>query len=96
MGAVRSFDLSASGGLDPFSVEAQTGYFGGTNPPEAPPGIARSTGPGSVAAGSTSLTSLRNPLTWFAIFAAATFGLIGISSSARVGKARVRASIDKE
>jgi hypothetical protein len=88
--------VTASAQIDPFSVAAQTGYFGASSTTEAPPGIARSTGPGSVNAGSTSLTSFRNPLTWFAIFAAATFGLIGFSSSARVGKARVKANIGKE
>jgi lauroyl/myristoyl acyltransferase len=60
------------------------------------PGIARSTGPAAATQGSTSLVSLRNPLTWFGIFAAATFGLIGFSSTARVGKARGKVSLGKE
>lgn len=90
--------LSAAGtaGIDPFSVAAQTGYFGATQTQPAPPGIARSTGPGSTLAGTSSLVSLRNPMTWFLVFAGVTFGLIGFSSSARVGKARVAGSIGKE
>jgi hypothetical protein len=88
--AAQSFEL------DPFSIEAQTGYAGPRHAPSQPPSIGRSTGPGSVAASTTSLTSIRNPVTWFAVFAAATFGLIGFSSSARVGKARVKANLGKE
>jgi len=86
--------------FDPWSVTANTGYVPQTAPqsisPGAMPGIARSTGPNASTTGTTSLTSLRNPLTWFGIFAAVTFGLIGFSSTARVGKARGKVSIGQE
>lgn len=86
--------------LDPWSVTASTGYVPQQAPqttaPGAMPGIARSTGPGASSQGSTSLTSFRNPLTWFAVLAAATFGLIGFSSTARVGKASARVSVGKK
>jgi hypothetical protein len=39
--------------------------------------------------------SLDNPLAWVAIVAAVTFGLIGVSGSARIGGARASARIDK-
>jgi hypothetical protein len=85
--------------LDPFGVQAQTGYVSQTPPsatvPGVIPGVGRSSGP-NLLGGSTSLVSMRNPLTWFAIFAAATFGLIGFSSTARVGKARGKVSLGKE
>lgn len=86
--------------LDPFSATAQTGWVPQIDQsavsPGAMPGIARSTGPAASVQGSTSLVSLRNPLTWFALLAAATFGLVGFSSTARVGKARGRVSVGKE
>ena len=37
-----------------------------------------------------------NPLLWVGGILAVTFGLVGISGSARVGKARVSGSIDKD
>jgi hypothetical protein len=84
--------------LDPFGVTAQTGYVPqwpqSAASPGAIPGIGRSAP--NPATNAASLLSLHNPLTWFAIFAAATFGLIGFSSSARVGKARARINVGKE
>jgi hypothetical protein len=86
--------------MDPFGVTANTGYVPQHAPqstsPGSMPGIGRSTGPAASTQGTTSLVSLRNPLTWFAIFAATTFGLIGFSSTARVGKARGKVSLGKE
>jgi hypothetical protein len=36
-----------------------------------------------------------NPLTWLAVVAAVTFGLVGVSGSVRLGKAKASASLDK-
>jgi len=51
--------------------------------------------PSEGAAGSVGLVSLHNPLTWFAIIAAATLGLAAISTSVRVGPVKVSASAGK-
>jgi len=64
--------------------------------PGAIPGIGRATGPAATDSSVTSAWSLRNPLVWFGIFAATTAGLIGFSSTARVGKARGSIAIGKE
>lgn len=89
-----------SGVLDPFGVTAQTGYVPqwpkSATVPAPIPGIGRSGGPAQSTTAVAQLTSLHNPLTWFALLAAVTFGLIGFSSSARVGKARARINIGKE
>ncbi len=44
---------------------------------------------------SPGLLDLDNPLLWVFGLTAVTFGLIGISGSVRVGKARASASLDK-
>jgi hypothetical protein len=86
--------------LDPFGVTAQTGYVpkwpASATAPAPIPGIGRSSGPAMSTTPVASLTSLHNPLTWFALLAALTFGLIGFSSTARLGKARARINIGKE
>lgn len=41
------------------------------------------------------LVSPHNPLFWFGGILAVTFGLVGVSGSVRVGKARATAGIDK-
>jgi len=92
---VPSFDAGAS--LDPLSVYAQTGYAAPTSTaqsisPGAMPGIARS----SLNSSTTGLLSLKNPMTWFGIFAGATLGLIAFSSTVRVGKAETSFSIGKK
>ncbi len=83
--------------LDPFGVTAQTGYFPSSPTPHSGtmPGIDRSAGPSRLTAPSSAL-SIRNPLTWVGLLAGVTFGLIGFSSTARVGKARARLGIGKE
>lgn len=52
---------------------------------------------GAVAApeGLRGLVSPQNPLLWLGGLVAVTFGLIGVSGSARVGRAKVSASLDK-
>jgi hypothetical protein len=87
--------------VDPWGAYAQTGLVMGqgapqTTAPGAIPGVGRSTGPAASISGSSGLLTLKNPLTWFGILAAATFGLIGFSSTARVGKARGSVKIGKE
>ena len=37
-----------------------------------------------------------NPLLWVGVILGVTFGLVGVSGSARLGKARVSASLDRE
>lgn len=39
--------------------------------------------------------SMDNPIAWLALFVGVTFGLIGVSGSARIGKAKASASLDK-
>ncbi len=48
---------------------------------------------GAAAAGS--LLSLHNPLTWFGIIAAVTFGLAAISTSVRVGPVKAGLQLGK-
>ena len=84
--------------MDPLSVYGTTG-FAGTQVAAAPlhqPAIAASAGPGVHSLAAYPLLSLRNPLTWFGLFAATTFGLIAVSSTVRVGKARASAKFGKE
>ena len=84
---------------DPLSVYATTGFAhgaGSASPLNNQPAIASSAGPGMDDVSAYGLLSLRNPLTWFGLFAATTFGLIAVSSSVRVGKARASAKIGKE
>lgn len=82
----------------PFSVYASTGF--GASAPSAPtgtqPAVASSAGPGINSLSAQGLLSLRNPVSWFGIFAAVTFGLIAVSSTVRVGKAKAKATIGKE
>jgi len=87
--------------VDPWSAYAQTGLVMGqgtpaSTAPGAIPGIGRATGPAASVTPSSGLLTLKNPLTWFGLLAAATFGLIGFSSTARVGKARGKLSLGKE
>lgn len=83
--------------IDPWGSYAATGLVPQTPAsaisPGAMPSIGRSTGPNASTQASTSLVSLRNPLTWFGLLAATTFGLIGFSSTARIGKARGTVSV---
>lgn len=84
-------------GLD--SVYSATGFAGAGHtaaPLEVPPAIASTAGPGRHDLSAQGLISLRNPLTIFGLFAAVTFGLIAVSSSVRVGKARASASIGRK
>lgn len=88
--------MFADVGLDPLGLTASTGYVPrDVASSVAPPGIERSLVAGVSGTSSTRLLSLRNPLTWFAIFAAATFGLVGLSSTTRVGPARANLKIGK-
>lgn len=87
--------------MDLWSPYAQVGLVMGqgapqTTSPGAIPGIGRATGPAASVTSSSGLLTLKNPLTWFGLLAAATFGLIGFSSTARVGKARGSVSLGKE
>ena len=52
-------------------------------------------GASAVPDGLRGLVSPENPLVWFGAILAVTFGLVGVSGSARVGKAKVSASLDK-
>lgn len=84
---------------DPYSVLATTGFAHGgvaAAPLDNQPAIAAAGGPGVHDLAAYPLLSFRNPVTWFGIFAATTFGLIAVSSSVRVGKARASAKIGKE
>lgn len=84
---------------DPFSTYANTGFSGGAGRAAAPldvtPAIASTSGPGLSDLAAHPLLSVRNPITWFGALAAVTFGLIAVSSSVRVGKARVTAKVGK-
>ena len=42
-----------------------------------------------------SLTSIHNPLTWFGVLAAFTLGLAAVSTTVRVGPARVSGAVGK-
>lgn len=48
-----------------------------------------------VASGVAGLMDPNNPLTWFGVFLLATVGFAGIAGSARLGAARVSASLGK-
>lgn len=83
----------------PFSVYASTGFSGGQQsaaPIGTAPAIAMAAGPAQNDLSAHALLSLRNPVSWFGIIAAATFGLIAISSTVRVGKTKASASIGKK
>jgi hypothetical protein len=85
---------------DPWSAYSQVGLVADqTSPavtsPGSIPGIGRATGPAASVSVNSSLLSLDNPLTWFGLILAATFGLVGFSSSARIGKARGSISLNK-
>ena len=41
----------------------------------------------------TSVVSPQNPLFWFGLLLATTVGLVGVSGSARIGRAKVSASV---
>jgi hypothetical protein len=41
------------------------------------------------------LLSIHNPLTWFAVLAAVTLGLAGVSTSVRVGPAKAGVAVGK-
>lgn len=58
------------------------------------PGIARSAGPSSHA--NEPLFSPDNPLFWFGLLLAGTFGLVAISTSVRLGPGRASVSIGKK
>lgn len=88
-----------SGIADPFSTYANTGFAGtghAAAPLDVPPALTSTAGLGPHDLSAKALLSLRNPLTIFGLFAAVTFGLIAVSSSVRVGKARASASIGKK
>ncbi len=57
------------------------------------PGIARSAGPTSHA--NDPLWSPDNPLFWFGVIAAATFGLVAVSTSVRIGPGRASVKLGK-
>jgi hypothetical protein len=85
---------------DPFSTYAATGFAGAQGrlgeTSTAPIGdLAPTAGPAPQDLDASALLSLRNPVTIFGLFAAVTFGLIAVSSSVRVGKARAKGSLGK-
>lgn len=67
----------------------QAAHAGATT---AIPGVARSSGPALVG-GTTKPWHPDSPLFWFGVIAAATFGLIGASTSVRVGPAKAAVSV---
>lgn len=56
--------------------------------PSAPSPLAASSSPGVTARNVARPWSPDSPLFWFAVLAAATFGLIGFSTHARIGRLR--------
>jgi hypothetical protein len=59
----------------------------------APTDLTAMATPAAGAAAAGSVTSLSNPLTWFAVLAAVTLGLAAISTSVRVGPGRAALSL---
>lgn len=80
--------------MHPLSTQALTGL----SPVDSGPSLRSSLEAGATdepVGGARGLLSPQNPLFWFGGVLAVTFGLIGVSGSARVGKAKVSASVDK-
>lgn len=79
--------------MHPLSTQALTGL----TPVDSGPSLRSALEAGAVdePSGPLGVLSPQNPLFWFGGILAVTFGLIGISGSARVGKAKVSASLDK-
>jgi hypothetical protein len=61
--------------------------------PSSIPGAARSAGPGAFDAAAAKLWHPDNPLFWFGVIAAATFGLVAGSTSIKVGPFRASAGV---
>jgi hypothetical protein len=79
--------------VHPLSTQALTGL----SPVDSGPASRSHLEAGSIAEpqGWSGLLSPQNPLFWFGGILAVTFGLIGVSGSARVGRAKVSAALDK-
>lgn len=78
--------------MDPWSPQAVTGLPPGQSPAQtsAIPGIGRSAGPSPT--DNAPPWSPDNPLFWFAVVAAATFGLMAVSVHIKVGPFKAGAS----
>jgi hypothetical protein len=79
--------------MHPTSTQALTGL----TPVDSGPLLRSSLEAGAVdePIGLKGVLSPQNPLFWFGGILAVTAGLIGLSGSARVGRAKVSASLDK-
>jgi hypothetical protein len=90
--AVRPLDYSS------WTPRALLGLNPGAVPPGAQttitPGIARSAGPG-ILADTSKPWHPDSPMFWFGVLLATTFGLIGASTSLRVGPFKAAASAGK-
>ena len=79
--------------MHPLSTQALTGL----TPVDSGPSVRSALEAGAVdePLGAWGVFSPQNPLFWLGGILAVTAGLIGVSGSARVGKAKVSASLDK-
>lgn len=79
--------------MHPLSTQALTGL----TPVDSGPSLRSSLEAGAVdePIGLKGVLSPQNPLFWLGGILAVTAGLIGVSGSARVGRAKVSASLDK-